>query len=115
MKRAIDETDRRRAIQRQYNVEHDITPQSIVKPIDMSLIAVANADYVDIPLEPEDEADEMTQEQRTQFIGELEERMREAAKKFEFEKAAQYRDRIKALKSPIHYEEAAVGGADRRG
>jgi excinuclease ABC subunit B len=115
MKRAIDETDRRRAIQRQYNVEHEITPQSIVKPIDMSLIAVANADYVDIPLEPEDEADEMTQEQRTQFIGELEERMREAAKKFEFEKAAQYRDRIKALKSPIHYEEAAVGGADRRG
>jgi excinuclease ABC subunit B len=114
MKRAIDETDRRRAIQRQYNVEHDITPQSIVKPIDMSLIAVANADYVDIPLEPEDEADEMTQEQRTRFIGELEERMREAAKKFEFEKAAQYRDRIKALKSPIHYEEAAASGADRR-
>jgi excinuclease ABC subunit B len=114
MKRAIDETDRRRAIQRQYNVEHDITPQSIIKPIDMSLIAVANADYVDIPLEPEDEADEMTQEQRTQFIGELEERMREAAKKFEFEKAAQYRDRIKALKSPSHYEEAATGGADRR-
>jgi excinuclease ABC subunit B len=114
MKRAIDETDRRRAIQRQYNVEHDITPQSIVKPIDMSLIAVANADYVDIPLEPEDEADDMTQEQRTQFIGELEERMREAAKKFEFEKAAQYRDRIKALKSPIHYEEAAASGPDRR-
>jgi excinuclease ABC subunit B len=114
MKRAIDETDRRRAIQRQYNVEHDITPQSIVKPIDMSLIAVANADYVDIPLEPEDEADDMTQEQRTRFIGELEERMREAAKKFEFEKAAQYRDRIKALKSPIHYEEAAASGADRR-
>jgi excinuclease ABC subunit B len=115
MKRAIDETDRRRAIQRQYNVEHDITPQSIVKPIDMSLIRVANADYVDIPLEAEDPADDMTREQREQFIGELEERMREAAKKFEFEKAAQYRDRVKALKSPIHYEEAAASGSDRRG
>ena len=77
--------------------------------------AVANADYVDIPLEPEDAAEEMTREQRTKFIGELEERMREAAKKFEFEKAAQYRDRIKALKSPIHYEEAAASGSDRRG
>jgi excinuclease ABC subunit B len=114
MKRAIDETNRRRAIQRQYNVEHDITPQSIVKPIDMSLIRVVNADYVDIPLEAEDPADDMTREQREQFIGELEERMREAAKKFEFEKAAQYRDRVKALKSPIHYEEAAASGSDRR-
>jgi excinuclease ABC subunit B len=69
---------------------------------------------VDIPLEAEDPADDMTREQREQFIGELEERMREAAKKFEFEKAAQYRDRVKALKSPIHYEEAAASGSDRR-
>jgi excinuclease ABC subunit B len=114
MKRAIDETNRRRAIQRQYNVEHNITPQSIIKPIDMCLVAIANADYVDIPLEAEDPADDMTREQREQFIGELEERMRQAAKKFEFEKAAQYRDRIKALKSPIHYEEAATSGSDRR-
>jgi excinuclease ABC subunit B len=115
MKRAIDETNRRRAIQRQYNVDNGITPQSIVKPIDMSLVAIANADYVDVPLEVEDPADEMTREQRDRFIGELEERMREAAKKFEFEKAAQYRDRIKALKSPTHYEEAAASGSNRRG
>jgi excinuclease ABC subunit B len=113
MKRAIDETNRRRAIQRQYNLDNDITPQSIVKPIDMSLVAIANADYVDIPLEAEDPADDMPREQRERFIGELEERMREAAKKFEFEKAAQYRDRIKALKSPMHYEEAAASGSDR--
>jgi excinuclease ABC subunit B len=114
MKRAIDETNRRRAVQRRYNEEHNITPQSIIKPIDMCLVKVANADYVDIPLEPEDPVDEMTREQREQFIGEMEERMREAAKKFEFEKAAQYRDRIKALKSPAHYEEAAASGSDRR-
>ncbi len=115
MKRAIDETNRRRAIQRQYNEEHNITPQSIIKPIDMSLVAIANADYVEVPLEPEDPAEEMTREQRERFISELEERMRQAAKSFEFEKAAQLRDRIKALKSPIHYEEAAAGSSSRGG
>ena len=51
-----------------------------------------------VPLEPEDPAEEMTPEQRDKFIGELEEKMREAAKKFEFEQAAQLRDRIKMLK-----------------
>ena len=98
MKRALDETDRRRTIQRQYNVEHNITPQSIVKPIDMSLIAIAEGDYVTVPVEPEDPVEELNPEQRQQFIHELEQRMRDAAKRFEFEKAAQIRDRIKGLK-----------------
>ncbi|MDQ2944883.1 MAG: excinuclease ABC subunit UvrB [Acidobacteriota bacterium] len=98
MKRALDETDRRRAIQKQYNVEHNITPQSIIKPIDMSLIAIAEGDYVTVPVEPEDPIEELTPEQRQQFIQELEQRMRDAAKKFDFEKAAQIRDRIKGLK-----------------
>ena len=53
MRRAIDETNRRRAIQVAYNEENGITPQSIVKPIDMSLVAIAEADYVTIPAEPE--------------------------------------------------------------
>ena len=61
----------------------------------MSLVAIAEGDYVTVPLEPEDPAEEMTPEQRDKFIAELEESMREAAKKFEFEKAAQIRDRIK--------------------
>ncbi len=98
MRKALDETNRRRVIQVAYNVTHNITPQSILKPIDMSLIAIAEADYVTVPLETEDNVEEMNLEQRNQFIGELEERMRDAAKKFEFEKAAQIRDRIKALR-----------------
>ena len=115
MRRAIGETDRRRAIQEQYNEQHNITPQSIIKPIDMSLVAIAEADYVTVPIEPDDPTEEMTTEQREKFIGDLEENMREAAKKFEFEKAAQLRDRIKVLKSFGIDEEINAGGVSRSG
>jgi len=99
MRRAIEETLRRRAAQVDYNERNGIIPQSIMKPIDLSLIAIAEGDYVTVPVEKEEAAvDEMTLEQREQFISELEEKMREAAKKFEFEKAAQLRDKIKALR-----------------
>ena len=53
MKKAIDETYRRRAIQQAYNEENGITPESIVRPLDMSLVAVANADYADLTNEAE--------------------------------------------------------------
>jgi excinuclease ABC subunit B len=100
MQRALDETKRRRVIQEAYNQEHGITPQTIKKSIDATLIAVAESDYMDIPLEEETESEvEMTPEQRLQLITELEKRMREAAKNFEFEKAAQFRDRVKDLKA----------------
>ncbi len=99
MRNALGETSRRREIQADYNQRNGITPQSIVKPIDMSLVAVAEGDYVTVPVEEEDEAENLTPEQRARFIAELEERMREAARKFEFEKAAQLRDRVKSLKS----------------
>jgi excinuclease ABC subunit B len=115
MRRAIEETNRRRAIQEQYNLDNNITPQSIIKPIDMSLVAIAEGDYVTVPLEPEDPGEELTPAQRDKFIGELEESMRAAAKKFEFEKAAQIRDRIKTLKSLTVYEESQVGSPDRGG
>jgi excinuclease ABC subunit B len=98
MRRALDETGRRRATQVAYNELHNIVPQSIVKPIDMSLVAVAEADYVTVSLEADEEVEDLTPEQRIHFIGELEEKMREAARRFEFEKAAQLRDRVKALK-----------------
>ncbi|MDX2179183.1 MAG: excinuclease ABC subunit UvrB [Bryobacteraceae bacterium] len=98
MKRAIDETGRRRLIQEEYNRANGITPESIVKPIDMSLVAVAEADYITVPLEPEDSTDDMTPERRAEYLAELETQMKEAAKRFEFERAAQIRDRIKALK-----------------
>jgi len=99
MKRAIDETTRRREIQLRYNEENGITPQSIIKPIDMSLVAIAEGDYVTVPVEPEEKEDDLTPELREKFIGELEQRMRDAARKFEFEKAAGIRDRIKLLRT----------------
>jgi excinuclease ABC subunit B len=49
MRRAIDETNRRRTVQEQYNLDNHITPQSIIKPIDMSLVAIAEGDYVTVP------------------------------------------------------------------
>jgi excinuclease ABC subunit B len=100
MRRALDETGRRRRTQLEYNERNGIVPQSIVKPIDMSLVAVAEGDYVTVPLEEDEEVDNLTPEERARFIGELEERMRDAARKFEFEKAAQLRDRVKALREP---------------
>ncbi len=100
MRYAIGETNRRRRIQADYNEQNHITPQSIIKPIDMSLVAVAEGDYVTVPLEEEEpEVASMTPEDRQKFIGELEERMREAARQFEFEKAAALRDRLKALRA----------------
>ena len=109
MRRAIQETERRRAIQEAYNEANDITPQTIIKPIDMSLVAVAEGDYVTVPLEIESEPEvELTTEERDALITELEMKMREAAKVFEFEKAAQFRDRIKALKTSGVYEEAVA-------
>jgi excinuclease ABC subunit B len=99
MRRAIDETNRRRRVQQDYNEAHGITPQSIIKPIDMSLVAIAEGDYVTVPVEVEDEElDRMTPAQRNQFIDDLEQRMKEAAQKFEFEKAAELRDRVRALR-----------------
>jgi len=110
MRNAINETDRRRAVQKAYNEANGITPQSIIKPIDMSLVAIAEADYVTVPLEAEPGDDvNLTEEQRNNLVAELEMKMRESAKVFEFEKAAQFRDRIKALKASIIYEETPAG------
>jgi excinuclease ABC subunit B len=116
MQRAVRETDRRRALQEAYNEANNITPQSIIKPIDMSLVAVAEADYFTVPLETPDEAEmELTAEQRDALIVELERKMREAAKAFEFEKAAQFRDRMRALKASNMYEEAVASRSDSGG
>jgi excinuclease ABC subunit B len=98
MTRALEETGRRRKTQLEYNELHNIVPQSIVKPIDMSLVAVAEGDYVTVPIEVDQETDNLTPEELRKFIADLEENMRDAARKFEFERAAQLRDRVKALK-----------------
>ena len=116
MRRAIDETERRRRIQLEYNRAHGITPQTIVKPIDMTLAMIAEADYVTPPIEIDETAPElMTPEQRERLIAELETKMKEAARAFEFEKAAQYRDRIKELRTPRPYEPVEAVGTDRLG
>ena len=99
MKQAMDETERRRAIQRAYNEENGITPESIVRPLDMSLVAVASADYVDLTNESDGIPDFQSQAELDAYILKLENEMREAAKRFEFEQAAKLRDRVKELRS----------------
>jgi excinuclease ABC subunit B len=98
MKKALDETDRRRAIQRAYNEENGITPESIVRPVDMSLAHIIDADYVDV-LTDGDVPNFKSQEELDGYIAKLEADMREAAKRFEFEKAAKLRDQIKELRT----------------
>jgi excinuclease ABC subunit B len=99
MKKAIDETNRRRAIQRAYNEEHGITPESIIRPLDMTLVAVAAADYTDLTNETEGLPEFRSQEELDTYIAKLESDMREAAKRFEFEHAAKLRDTIRDLRT----------------
>src|SRR6202041_748071 len=99
MRRAMDETDRRRTIQRAYNEEHGITPQSIINTMDMGLAQILKAEYGDVEVEEADGLPEFTtQSELDAFIAKMETEMREAAKKFEFEKAARLRDSIKELR-----------------
>jgi excinuclease ABC subunit B len=102
MNQAIDETNRRRAKQVAYNEENHITPTSITKSVDMDLARIVEADYVAIPLDEASldaaAAEIKNETQLAEVLQQLETQMREAAKKFEFEKAAQLRDRIRYLK-----------------
>jgi len=100
MKRAIDETLRRREIQTAYNLENGITPESIVRPLDMTLAGIIAADYTDLTGgEVEGMPEFKSQEELDRYIVNLESDMREAAKRFEFEKAAKLRDTIKELRT----------------
>ena len=97
MQRAIDETNRRRGIQEVFNRENGITPQTIVKPIEATLITASEADYFKVPTEIE-EIEDYSPENIEATLMRLEVEMRGAAKRFEFEKAAELRDRIRVLK-----------------
>jgi excinuclease ABC subunit B len=100
MQKAMDETTRRRAIQEAYNLENGITPQSIVRPLDMSLASIVEADYAELgSAEADGIPDFKSQEELDAFIAKMEIEMRETAKKFEFEKAAKLRDKIKELRT----------------
>jgi excinuclease ABC subunit B len=99
MKKALDETDRRRAIQQAYNQENGITPESIIRPLDMTLAGIIDADYVDISANVDGLPEFKTQLDLDAHIVKLESDMREAAKRFEFEVAAKLRDMIRDLKT----------------
>jgi excinuclease ABC subunit B len=99
MKQAIGETDRRRVIQTAYNEKHGITPQSVINKMDMGLAQILRSEYGDV-IEEETSTlpDFASQAEVDQYITKLEAEMREAAKRFEFEKAARLRDSIKELR-----------------
>ncbi len=100
MRRAIDETDRRREKQVAYNEANGITPTTIIRNINDSLATILKADYID--LTDEETAESLsfeTQQALDAHIANLESDMREAAKKFEFERAAKLRDQVKELRT----------------
>jgi excinuclease ABC subunit B len=108
MRRAIDETNRRRSTQQTYNASHGITPQTIQKAIAEPLAAVCEADYLTVPLAADgpDETDALDPHRLAERVTLLRKEMREAAKQLDFERAAELRDRIRAL------ETRALGIAD---
>jgi len=99
MRRAIDETDRRREKQVAYNEENGITPQTVIRGLDDSLATVLKGDYADLTEEDAALPEFDTQAELDSYIANLESDMREAAKKFEFEKAAKLRDIVKDLRT----------------
>ena len=101
MKRAIAETNRRREIQERYNQENNITPESIIKPVDMTMVSIVEADYVSVPADTVVEPELTDPEKIAELIQKLEEEMRDAARKFEFERAAQLRDKARSLRAKL--------------
>ncbi len=97
MENAIGETQRRRAIQKEYNTEHGITPTTIVKAIDALLVTAYEADYFKVPLEL-DAFEAYSPKQLKETIQQLEADMRHAAKEMKFEQAAEIRDKLKYLR-----------------
>jgi excinuclease ABC subunit B len=98
MRKALDETERRRELQQKYNQEHGITPQTVKRNITDLSMAVVEADYLTVPMAAADGA-EYRPEQLPEIVAALEAEMKEAARELDFEKAAQLRDRLIALKN----------------
>jgi len=111
MRKAIDETNRRRAVQTEYNTRHGITPQTIQKAIAEPLAVVCEADYLTVPLVRETLEDEaLAPAEIAARVATLRKEMREAAKQLEFERAAEIRDRIRRLEAQaLGVEPSAVG------
>ena len=97
MKKAIDETARRRIIQEEYNQEHGIIPTTIIKSIDATLVTAYEADYFKVPLNL-DAYEEYSPKQLKETITQIEADMRFAAREMKFERAAELRDKLKYLR-----------------
>ena len=98
MARAVEETNRRRRLQAEYNETHGITPETIRKEIHNILDSVYEGDYVTVATVQEEAVEYKTVEELDQYITGLENLMKEAAAKLEFEEAARLRDEIRDLK-----------------
>jgi excinuclease ABC subunit B len=114
MKKALDETNRRRDVQRRYNEEHGITPQTVTRNITDLGMAVVEADYVTVPIAADDGA-EYAPEQVPAIVAELEREMKQAAEELDFERAAGLRDRILALKDLALGVRRIGAGAGQKG
>ena len=103
MQRAIDETNRRRALQEEYNIIHGITPETLYKTREeiLQTTAVADEKADELPMVAEESPEYMDGANRLDIIEELTRKMGEAAENLEFEKAAQYRDEIARLKAEV--------------
>ena len=97
MQACIDETNRRRTIQTEYNTTHDITPQSITKGVRTILESIEEKDYYTIPIAAEAEEEYVPVENIPKLVKKLRKEMVACAKELNFEKAAELRDRIKKL------------------
>ncbi|MEY3825459.1 MAG: hypothetical protein RLZZ148_271, partial [Cyanobacteriota bacterium] len=104
MIKAIGETERRRNIQREYNEKHGLTPQPIVKRSGNSILSFLDVSRRLNPQQIEEiyeSYNELPLEKLPEFIQQLEEKMKEAAKNLQFEEAAKYRDKIKTLRDKL--------------
>ena len=97
MARAIQEMNRRRKKQAEYNRKHKITPRSIIKAIPNLLASIYERDYVTVSMAAEDQDIYIPTLDLEKTISKLRKQMKDAANKMDFEKAAEYRDRIRAL------------------
>jgi excinuclease ABC subunit B len=109
MRAAISETSRRRTIQEAYNVEHGITPQSIIKSIDAVMSSVYERDYLTPAAAPDGAERFRTQAELDAYLATRQDEMRQAAANLDFEKAGAIRDEIKRLRNPELAAPSAVG------
>jgi excinuclease ABC subunit B len=100
MRRAISETNRRRSIQHQYNLDHGITPKTVIKGVrDVIEIGVQGDISDNKRIKAKEKAGKLTAKEKDKLIAEYTVKMKEAAKRLDFEEAMYYRDKIKELEA----------------